>query len=88
MSVSAIKALTGAEDKDGNIPVTLKFKIPSDSDELDQWFYFCKNHPSQMDFEVFGDGGLSMKAVKEPPLPDGQTTLEIVDEEDDDDEVL
>lgn len=76
-----IKTSTGSENTDGDVTCTMKFKVPRNSEDLDRWFWFCKNHACAYDMVIF-DGGFAM-VEKSLALPEGQTTLDVEDSQDD-----
>lgn len=77
--ISDIKTSTGSENKDGDIVCILKFKVPRDSQDLDQWFWFCKHHEEFYDLMI--SEGVFVMAKASLALPEGQTTLDVDEEE-------
>lgn len=77
--ISAVKTTTGAENSEGEIICTLKFKVSRNSEDLDRWFWFCKNHEDTYDLEISETGFALTEGSFD--LPPGQTTLDDADEE-------
>ena len=77
--ISDVKTTTGAENSDGEITCTLKFKVSRNSEDLDRWFWFCKNHEDTYDLEISETGFALTEGSSD--LPPGQTTLDDTDED-------
>lgn len=73
--ISDIKTSISSADKDGNVTCTLKFKVPCDSDEIDLWFWFCKQH--RMTYNLMAtDDMLCLTGRPGIELAPGQRTLD------------
>lgn len=77
--ITDIRTSTGAENGDGEIVCTLKFKVSKDSSDLDRWFWFCKHHCDAYDLDVTNQIFMLSEQEALPPFPEGQKTLDEID---------
>lgn len=79
--ITDLKMSIGAENKDGDVVCVLKFKVPCKSPDLDQLYWFHKNHDESYDLAI-SDGIFAMTESSRVLAP-GQTTLDFSEDPED-----